>query len=376
MHGATVAPVAPVGRVACGALPCRAAGDLFVSAVAKASFALVQGQHIKPLDPAPLVASDVPASEQPASSLRAASDRVPGRPQVDVLLAGRAYAARVRLRVDRGAERVLIDKDALVRPPPAAAASLDPRRPTSAGSRVSVPLVYELAAGGAACRDNPAGRADPQMVHPRRWDMPIGFGPISPIWPARTGLLTDAHLHALIAPILALSSDFPWAFFHVAPPDQRTPSLIGDEWIYLEGVFPDIAWMQARLLGAPGEAQVLRAGGAVERAALFADTLILDAEERVCSIVFHGQIPMADLSQLSPEEVKRVREQPALPFQALAVARRVCRARRARRVSSPRCTTRCGHTSAHARGAMVRARDQARTSHLTGHADPSHPVRP
>lgn len=283
---------------ACSAAPWRRAGAWWVTVVVKATFRLVPGQLAQPTAPLPLVREDRHGA--PAGSLAVASDTAaPYLPGTGVVLTGHAYppggrpgtATTARLAVGR--ERPLLDKTLY---------AYGDRLGTAVQPFEKMPLVYERAYGGPGIMDNPVGVGAPgsavlpNLYDARRREQPAGFGPISRSWPVRRRLLGTCDERALHAPEPEIPEGLDWRYFHAAPPDQQIEHLRGDEWIVLDGMHPTLARVQTRLPSAVGKARwhLLSSSGAGAGTAieLVADTLIIDADSLVCSILWRGRFAL------------------------------------------------------------------------------------
>jgi hypothetical protein len=290
--------VSAIGPTAVGSVLWDNCGQLHLSAVVKATFAL---RHDAPMVIAKSVAlcdRDVHQDDDPTRSLVAASDLVPYRPQADVWMTGHAHAPqgrRVTVSVVRLAlyrEQVaLLDKVVYV---------VGDRR-VSAPDPVpyaSMPLTYERAYGGIGFDDNPVGvGADerpeqPNLVHPDKPERSVAFGPISRYWKLRRGSLGTVERRRVEAEIPGVPRGFDWGYFQAAPLDQRVPFLAGDEWLVLDGVHPAMARIQSRLPKARGVARLLtiRGEGRGDAIALVADTLAIDADAQTCAITWRGNV--------------------------------------------------------------------------------------
>lgn len=320
--------VTPIGGAACATLIFRTGGQLRVAVVVKATFIITPDRPMLPVDPDPIVRADEHRDAGPTSALVAASDLVPYRPRADVLLHGHARAPQgrptpamaLRLMVSRD-QAVPIDKRLVARGTP------DPSGKPGEPTPFSImPLVYEVAVGGPRAPANPAGIAEgggrwANLVDPRKPTRPAGFGPISPRWPARRGLLSvDAAI--LDAPIPDLPAHFVWAYFNAAPEDQRIDFLRGDEWIGFEGMNSQLPRVQSCLPGVRGKAQVygLSAGApAGQPVVLEADTLTIDTDKLRCSVVWRGSFPVSSLAELGALHVFAGVESPEHPLSFPAV---------------------------------------------------------
>lgn len=300
--------ITPAPGAVAASVATRSHGRLSVTAIVKATFAFVQDKPMTPSAPDPIVVGDEHLDKNPSRSLAFASDLAPYLPRADVLLHGHALAFRgeplasftVRVIVARD-KAVVLNKRVMVQGARDRAGQLVPF--------AKMPLVYELAAGGAQSEENPVGvtargNSEPNIVDPRQKARPVGFGPIARKWPVRRKLLGALDPARLDAPIPDIPDGFPWAYYNAAPEDQRIDFLRGDEWIVLEGMSADVERLQSSLPRVVGVARLygpspdLQAGRPLR---LVADTLSIDADRRLCSVVFRGAFPIsgeADLTTL------------------------------------------------------------------------------
>ena len=286
-------------------------GAEYLTAIVKASFRWQNGSTMLLAEPEPLALADRPHDGNPALSLRLANDRVPGRPEVDVLMTATAFGAggqpasstAVRLGVYRTTEP-LIDKTLHVF---GDRFRDDDGRATEPEPFESLKLRYDRAERDG---DNPhgvRGRKMPNNVYPGRPGRSAGFGPLSPFARSRNRHLGGAKPRSLEAARLQLADDLDWQYFQSAPEDQRLRSLRGDEQIVLDGVHATLTSQRSQLPGARAEAY-LGAGTPDARASLAeadpsgwlalpltADTLVIDADAGLVSIVWRGHF------RLSPE---------------------------------------------------------------------------
>jgi hypothetical protein len=287
-QGAIAAP----GSVA-AAVAWRWQGQLYLSLIAKATFAFAPDAAMTFAEPQPIVGGEVHHGKNPGRSIRFTTDLVPVLARTDVLFTGSAHAPAglggralpVRLAVYTD-QRTLLDKHLLVQDP--------------AGFQ-RLPIVYERALRGPDGLENPFGVAEggspPQVVDPANPRSPAGFGPIARSWPARRRLLGTTPRKALDGPIAELPDDFDWAYFQAAPPDQQTEILTGDEWILLEGLHPDAPLFRTRLPSVRAMARIhgLSAAGIEEGSQLDLriEALHIDGDEQRCSLVWRANIPLA-----------------------------------------------------------------------------------
>jgi len=153
----------------------RGAGRLYLTVIAKATFAFAPDAEMSRTAPQELITAEVHHEKNPARSVRFTTDLAPYLPRADVLFTGHAYAQglepapRLPLRLALVAgDRSVLDK------------TIEARNP--AGLR-SLPVVYERTHGGMDVPENPVGTQDPTLVDPPRPGHPAGFGPIARAWP-------------------------------------------------------------------------------------------------------------------------------------------------------------------------------------------------
>jgi uncharacterized protein YjbI with pentapeptide repeats len=290
--------VVPVGPTAAGCVAWREHGQLHLTVIAKATFALAHGRPMTRVEPVALARADHHFDRSPLKSVETASDLAPYRPYCDVTLIGHAHAppgrplpaASVHLGVFRGRE-ALLDKtlhvfgDRLVQ-----GGAPSPPRPFQ-----RLPLTYERAAGSP---ENPVGIGAgtgklPNVVDPRGAGILAGFAPISRYWRQRKNLIKDERVR-FDQDIAELGDTFPWEYFQAAPPDQCIDFLRGDEWLVLDGLHPALPRFQTQLPGARASAQIATYGGvpSVRGLSLVADTLAIDADRGVASIVWRARFPL------------------------------------------------------------------------------------
>lgn len=287
-------------------------GAWTITVVCKATFVLLPGESKPERDADPPNDADDHWNDDDRRSLHAASDLVPFKRRADVLLVGHAYAPRMQpvsslitrlvaagvdKAIDVHADRVWTQDGHL--------------REGTAFTKM--PLRWERAAGGPDTV-NPVGvrpdaRPDiygqvpiPNLQPPGfyvGWPTdvipPIGFGPVAPSWPGRRGML---HWHAASWDHRTwvgrpLPADIDAAFFNAAPPDQQVDEIRGDERIVLENLHAEHARLVTRLPGLAPRATVERAGAAAQALQMRCDTLSIDSDRGVCSLVWRGQVALA-----------------------------------------------------------------------------------
>jgi len=131
------------------------AGNLHVTVIVKATYALKPGGLAVPAPPLPLT-EDTPRDGAPANSLYAASDFAPCKLRADVVVVGRVHPVSlttvrqvVGFALARGPD-VLLTKRLV--------AIGDRARPDAEPSKLTeMPLCWERTWGGPSCQDNPVG---------------------------------------------------------------------------------------------------------------------------------------------------------------------------------------------------------------------------
>lgn len=277
------------GSVSAGALLWRRQGRLMLTVVAKATFAMKHEATLEPISPAELARAEQQFDRNPTRSTEVAGDLAPFLRRCDVTFVGHAHApggrpapaGAVRLAVFRDA-RALLDKTLHVFGDREARASAQPF--------TKLPIVYERALGGAGVAQNPVGVEAPNVVDPNDPSRPAGFAPISRYWPARKRLLGAISREVLEGPTAEVPEAVPWEYFQSAPADQRIDYLCGGEWIVLDGLHPTLPRVQTQVPRARALACVRsRSRGDEVPIEMVADTLAIDGDRMVCSIVWRGR---------------------------------------------------------------------------------------
>jgi len=305
--GASAWPVrvASLGPVALGSTLWRSAGQLYVTAIAKATFNFTIDDVARCTAPLPIRRLDECAKGVP--SLAGASETAPRVPLVDVVLVGHAYAppgtTKSTIRLVVMADRPLIDKSLLV---------YGKRKPgTKPQPFHRMRIGYERALGGLTFPDNPIGTgADedseqlPNVVHPADPEgMVGGFGPIPSRFTSRRQRRGKVDPEHILNGIADYPDDFDWSYFQCAPVDQRLPALAGNEWIMLEGLHPDHGLVRTRLPSARAVASVYsrRPGVVPTTAELTLDTVHIEPNDNRLSLLWRGAFPV--MSELAAGEL-------------------------------------------------------------------------
>lgn len=120
----------------------------------------------------------------------------------------------------------------------------------------------------------------------------VGLGPLAPTSPSRTALLgrhaaTWDHQAWNTQP---LPEDMDGAFFNTAPLDQQLAELTGNESIVLEHLVPFYPRLETRLAPVVPRATVQRGDSAAQEVRLRCDTLSIDGDRAIASLVFRGVV--------------------------------------------------------------------------------------
>lgn len=293
--GPPLVPVTATPGVTAATLVWRRRAQLWMTVLAKARFAIVAGEEMRPIAATRVNASEVYGGGDPRRSIVAASELAPVLSRVDVTFVGSAYSRepaprkRVSLRIERGSS-VLLSK------------SID-----AIGDRGSpdgepepftrMPLVYERAEGGIGYRENPVGTGHgggrPPNLLPVHAEAPrpTGFAPISWGWAARKQWLGGPARPSFDHPIVELPDGLDFAFFQTASPDQQLGDLTGDEVIVLDGLLPGGEVVTSRLPRVAGRARLLSRSSDFE-IDLRLDTVSIDGDAGHCTLLFRRAIPL------------------------------------------------------------------------------------
>jgi len=302
-----------------------------LTVVCKATFDLAPGECSLAADQLTPNDADDHWNDDVTRSLRAPADLVPLKVRADVLLVGSAFApggAPVRSLVAR---LTVGSIDKAIEAVTDRALARDGSIQEGAGF-ARMPLVYERAAGGPGT-SNPVGvRRDGRDAYGRTplpnlqppglritgevVIEPVGFGPIAPRWPSRQEKLGR---HGASWPSdwssRPLPADIDLTHFNVAPADQQLAALRENEHLVLE----NLHWEHARLVTAlPGLrpcAFVEGRSGAPFRLPMHADTLWLDTDRGIGTVVWRRQFPLE-----RPDEQGRIVVAMEQPGQTLSWA--------------------------------------------------------
>jgi hypothetical protein len=297
-------------------------GAFALAVICKATFSLAPGEspyHVEPLD---VLAADTYYEDDPRRSIASASDFVPAKKHAEVLVTGHAHSpdgravqslvVRVSFRDINKAVFVVGDShialdNSFSEPVPFTRLQLRWER-SSSGPGGQNPVGVRM---GREARADAWGRVFLPNLRPSdarltsRWDvlLPAGFGPISPDWPPRMARLPhrargwDPH-RVLIWPV---PPDFDMAFFNSAPQDQVTEEMTGDEQIVLENLLPGAPRFVTRLARLIPRAHAELAGGGHPEIELRCDTLAIDTDREIATLVWRGNVLLDH-----PERASRV----------------------------------------------------------------------
>ncbi|WP_136967376.1 DUF2169 domain-containing protein [Polyangium sorediatum] len=282
-------------------------GSHALTVVCKATFELGPGES--PLaktqeDPAQ---ADVHWNDDPRRSLRVASDLVPFKRRAEVLVLGHAFAPTAAPVTSVVARIAVGSIDKAIEVHADRAFTMDGRIVVGEPF-LKAPLVWERAAGGA---NNPSGiapnappdargfRPVPSLV-PRGFTVrtpadsvpAMGFGPLAPASYPRASLL--GRYASTWDPrtwnTRPLFEDFDGAYFNAAPTDQQLTEFRGDETIVLEHLHSSHPRLTTKLAKVQPKVAVMRESGEAQEIRLRADTLCIDTDRALATLVWRGVV--------------------------------------------------------------------------------------
>lgn len=317
-------PITVLGAGKGGTTLFRQGGKLHLTCVIKSSFQFVPGAAMKQVTAQEIFRKELTRYNNPCLSPVASNEIVPYLPRVDVTLHGTARApanrsvprVNVRLAIYHGI--ALLDKTIHV---------YGDHNGREFVPFENMPLEYERSLGGPGHLENPYGTGVlpgsplPNLMNPKDPGAVAGFGPIAQRLPIRANLLGKLNPSALSQPIPEFPDDFDWSYFHAAPVDQRLPSLMGNEWIVLEGVHPEMTRLSSRLPSLRPIATIFGTNpDDLEQARtlqLRLDMLEIDADTLRCHVVARGVLQLENERALSTVRVAGAMETEDISFAAV-----------------------------------------------------------
>jgi len=317
-------PITVLGSGKGGTALFRQGGKLHLTCVLKASFQFVPSGPMKQVVAQDLFRKELTRYNNPCLSPIVSNEVVPYLPRVDVTMNGRACAPAgrsvprvvVRLAIYHGI--ALMDKTVHV---------YGDHNGKEFVPFEHMPLEYERSLGGPGHLENPYGTGVlpgsplPNLMNPRDPGAVAGFGPIAQRLPVRSKLLGKMSTSALNQPIPEFPDDFDWSYFHAAPEDQLLPSLMGNEWIVLEGIHPEMTRLSSRLPSLRPIATIFGTNpDDLEQARtlqLRLDMLQIDADTLRCHIVARGVVQLDDERALKTVRVAAAMETEEISFAAV-----------------------------------------------------------
>lgn len=291
---------APVGSVAVGSVLWRFQGELRVTAIVKATFAMPETGDMTRINPQPIRRSDDYLHGLP--SLAGASEIAPRLSEAGAVVIGYAYSPSpdgtkkrsIRFTIVRK-NTLLIDKTLYV---------YGDRVKGGAPKRFTrMHVGYERALGGLDFSRNPVGVGmdkgsigRPNIIHPGDPKRAVGgYGPIPARFPRRHKKLGAVKRSDLESSVVELPNDFDWEYFQAAPRDQRIRQLRGDEWLMLEGMHPRYPRVRVRIPKARALARIYKRKNveAPDMVELSCDTLHIEPEQDRCSLVWRSDFTIA-----------------------------------------------------------------------------------
>ncbi len=277
----------------------------------KASYRLVPGKPLEPMDPPVQFRGDEWPGEDFQGPLRHGTDLVAWKPKCDVLLRASCFppggqpASEVLAGFRVGAwsktVRVLGERTWKV--------GLFERTPGAAIPFTAMPLDWEHAYGGPEYPDNPAGkgfRTDflPNVEFPEvRLSAyaskvpPASFLPINRMWKSRMAKMGSADASYIKKRFPLPPGDFDWTYFNEAPADQQLDHYLkGDEELAFANLHAEHPTWSTRLPGMRirlfiedrDEEGALR----TREVQLNCDTLFANLEEGYLHLLWRGLLPV------------------------------------------------------------------------------------
>jgi hypothetical protein len=251
----------------------RARGKLYLTVVAKATFALASEARMTLVDPDPIVDREVP--EPFGAGIAAGGDLAPYLGQAEILLTGHAQVSASSVQLHARVQLAVVQHGAL---------RLD--------KQLDLPVT---STGGGAIRIG-------------------GMGPMSRTWPLRRRWLEGIDARGLDKALLEIPDALPWEYFQTAPPDQWLDGIAGDEWLMLGGTLRNRPHLRTQLPEGRAVARLFRTTQAPPREGdpvfLRADTVHVDMDRRRCSILWRGCVKVGSDEELAALHVGAAFEHP------------------------------------------------------------------
>lgn len=258
--------------------------------VAKAEFAIIQGECALLGTPAPVALAD---------------ELLPQKPRVDVMLVGSVYAERPVSRIVAYLSMGPLEKAVEV----CSDRWVDAANAIHQGSLFkSMPLTWERTAGGPdtmnpvgvkAARTNQGKLLLPNVqplatdpVAPDWTVAPTSFAPIPKTWPVRASLL-GGHAPPNFQERPVLADDFNFSYLQAAPRDQQAPSLDPGDPIFLEGLHPTLPKITTKLPRFTIRAMVDESNVELP---LACDTVLIDTDSQRITVLWKGSAWARDIS--------------------------------------------------------------------------------
>ncbi|NUP06994.1 MAG: DUF2169 domain-containing protein [Polyangiaceae bacterium] len=285
--------VSPSGPIEIATLLYTRKGSVRLTALVKATFAMIHGGFCLPIDPKPISTVERPWFGGSGSTPLSMIEAWPELARPEVILWGDAVAPN-REPVRALAVRLVLWKDG-----PRLDKTVHVFGPRSDNRHLpspftTIPLVWEKTAAGSR-RDNPAGSTNgtvPSLIDPQKPSEPAGFAPRPLGWPGREVPWAASEAFPPQAP-WEWRDDVPVDAFGSAPKDQRLDAIAGDEWIIIEGMHADLPRFATRLPKPIATARVRDEAGNADPIPLALDTILIDAHNLEVSVLFRGSVPVS-----------------------------------------------------------------------------------
>jgi uncharacterized protein YjbI with pentapeptide repeats len=308
----------------------------YMTMIVRGSFRLRPGEPLEPIEglmeQGPLSGDAFrPDDDDQTGDLLHASDLADFKLHAEVLLAGACHApggrpvveCPVRFSVGAWSKTLLVVGRRVWTEKVLGAAISDPE------PFVTLPLVYTNSFGGPGYAPNPVGKGRDTAELPNvenagarvrgKGDRPdpAGFGPLSPMWPQRSGKMGTqygAKWRKERFPFYA--EDFDWTYFNAAPADQQLPEYLrGDEELSFVNLHPDAPSFSARLPGLRIRAFAKDDQGLLREAPMQLDTLLADLDKEQIVLTWRGLMTVREEDLADVRTVVIASEKLADPMQ-------------------------------------------------------------